>query len=388
MCDTFKRLIGFQPSKHQEKIKMDGSVGLAYNRGRHGFGSTMSCQIRDQFSRLLGGNGKEDIKELSDAEWTEVTQILDSNTGSSSRKADTNTNEIICTSSQKDQLEDTTIQETDDDSPLLPSRPIIIQDTSPNGNRRQNDHHESGKENRDHGREQDNKLNSKVKGTEVVLYNPRREPQQNLQSNSPNDEKLLLENENLKTRIQELKGEVADLKKDLFEQDYWITVLARKLLELKKEVEVAKKENKDLKEYQAKAAAALTELRQHSANNAVDDEKVKQDYNSLIYAVSTWTSEYCGAAHSTPLSKEDRQQIKGLTQMPEQYLQNEHLRPLLIQSLIMKYLAADVLNFSEHGGLLWAGGLSQSLRILGSALRYGKKIHCSFIQFLKKHRET
>ena len=280
------------------------------------------------------------------------------------------------------------MQRTDDDSPTLPSRPIITQDTRPNGNRRYNDHHEPGKDNRDRETGKGDKFDSKVQWTEVVPYKLRKRPQKDLQSKGPNDGDLELENENLKSRMQELEGEVGDLKKDLAEQNCWIIVLARKLLELKGKVKILEKENKDLKEYRIKAAAALAELRQHSPNSAFDDEKVKRDYSSLVYAVSNWASNYCGVTPSKPLSNEDQQQINSLTQMPEQYLQNKQLKPLLIQSLIMKCLAADVLNFSEHGGLLWAGGLSQSLRILGNALHYGKNTHCSFIQFLRKHRET
>jgi hypothetical protein len=159
------------------------------------------------------------------------------------------------------------------------------------------------------------------------------------------------------------------------DQHRWNQKLAHTLLKLSKniqgleeEINAAEKENKELKEYRTKAAAALTEMRQHAANNAVDDEKVRHDYAELFYAASNWASNHCGATTSRPLSKEDYQQINTLTAAPERYLQNKRLRPLLIQSLIAKRLAADVLTFSEHGGLLWAGGMSQSLRTLSIAL--------------------
>ncbi|KAF2267195.1 hypothetical protein CC78DRAFT_593725 [Lojkania enalia] len=370
-------------SGYTDKLKRDAA---------HSVEQPMSGSSSDRIVRIYR---KENIEALLPDEWDDVFRILDTNIGLVPEETNATVDETIDKSDipanlQKSRLEDGSTKtegvDAQDQISFESIRCMQANSTDKGDTVRHCDHQGSCEEcdGRVHGKSSELHESYELGSLDQTQdLNQNHEPEQQLMSEQDGIY------EKLKIKIQELERQIDALKDDCMDK-YWLsTALARKVLQLHKEVGdlraqmiSAEEVLKDLDELNAKlernwkkAASALTELRRQNSNYTIDDQTVKHSYSEIIYETGNWASNYCTGKPSLGLTSQDWDRLCTLTADPERYLQSKRLRPLLIQSLIMKMLAADVLNFSEHVGLLWAGDFSPSLRKLSSALYFVNEVH-------------
>ncbi|ORY18634.1 hypothetical protein BCR34DRAFT_322705 [Clohesyomyces aquaticus] len=157
------------------------------------------------------------------------------------------------------------------------------------------------------------------------------------------------------------------------EQDQRLRDLERQVQQLQEENVEKSKVNRDVNDAWRRATNELARLTQQSQVYKVDDTMLMGMYEGIIYSAGNWAANYCGGRGRTFFSQDELSPLMPLTMYYAQYASSEKLRPVLIQSLIVKKLAMTVLNYSdiEPVGCLWAGRLSPGLRQIQKGLEPG-----------------
>jgi hypothetical protein len=127
---------------------------------------------------------------------------------------------------------------------------------------------------------------------------------------------------------------------------------------------------KDVQREWKKVHAELTTLTRPGVVYKVDDGHITGRYSQILYGSRNWTVTYCGTPGGRSATSEFDDCLRELTSEYVQYLASKHLRPVLLQSLIMHTLWKAVFR-TVDGGLVWAGKLGDSFRELDFALRPG-----------------
>ncbi|KAF1850455.1 uncharacterized protein K460DRAFT_412158 [Cucurbitaria berberidis CBS 394.84] len=110
-----------------------------------------------------------------------------------------------------------------------------------------------------------------------------------------------------------------------------------------------------------KSTALLTQLQGQDPHDKVDDSTLQGLYSGLVFDVSNWSASFC-RGRSMRIVDTKRPMLHSLSPAYAVYIHDEKLRPFLLQSLLMRLLVKEVLNFDSDGGLWWAGGLCKPLR--------------------------
>lgn len=157
------------------------------------------------------------------------------------------------------------------------------------------------------------------------------------------------------------------------EQDQRIQDLEIQVQQLQDENAEKSKTNKDLNDAWRRATNELARLSQQNQVYKVDDTTLMGMYEGIIYSAGNWAANYCAGRGRKTFSQDELSPLKPLTMYYAQYAASEKLRPVLMQSLIVKKLAMTVLNYSdiEPVGCLWAGRLSPGLRQIQKGLEPG-----------------
>lgn len=122
-----------------------------------------------------------------------------------------------------------------------------------------------------------------------------------------------------------------------------------------------------------KSTALLTQLQRQDPHDKVDDSTLQGLYNGLVFDVSNWAASFCrGGAMRPGIIDTKRPLLQSLGPAYAAYFHDETLRPFLLQSLLMRLLVREVLNFDCDGGLWWAGVLCKPLRRIQTELMPGK----------------
>lgn len=157
-------------------------------------------------------------------------------------------------------------------------------------------------------------------------------------------------------------------------QEHTIRSLQSRLDKMAKDLSASEQHTSQLERAWKGATEEITKLRQQSSVQKVDDSTLKAAYEEIIYSVSNWAGNYSGGQDAS-FQKSDLVPLQSLTPHYLQYMTSEILRPVLIQSFVMKLLVDNILSYSDSdpNGLLWAGCLSPGLRLIQKALEFGKK---------------
>lgn len=130
--------------------------------------------------------------------------------------------------------------------------------------------------------------------------------------------------------------------------------------------------SKELERAWKKATNELTRLKQQGVVHKVDDSTLKGLYDQLLYCCRNWASTYCGEVGFTRhLQDGDLASVSVLSSEYVRYVKSPRLRPILIQSLIMRTLWDKVLSTNGDAGPVWAGDLGPSLRAIEKYLEPG-----------------
>ncbi|KAF2463864.1 uncharacterized protein BDR25DRAFT_104884 [Lindgomyces ingoldianus] len=155
------------------------------------------------------------------------------------------------------------------------------------------------------------------------------------------------------------------------EQERSMRDLQAQLDQLTKNLSDSYQRTEQLERAWKESTEEVAKLRQQSSVHKVDDNTLKATYGEVIYSVGNWASNYCGGRDAS-FHEADLLPLKSLTRHYRQYVSSEVLRPVLIQSLVMRMLVENILySGSELNGLLWAGRLSPGLRLVQKALQFG-----------------
>ena len=115
------------------------------------------------------------------------------------------------------------------------------------------------------------------------------------------------------------------------------------------------------------STATLTQLQKQDPHDEVNDSTLQGLYRGLILDVSSWAESYCRYGSMRSIDSKEKT-LESLSPGYATYLHDETLRPLLLQSLLMRLLVRDVLNTDRDGGLWWAGALSRPLQRIQTEL--------------------
>ncbi|CAO2653529.1 Nn.00g029400.m01.CDS01 [Neocucurbitaria sp. VM-36] len=110
-----------------------------------------------------------------------------------------------------------------------------------------------------------------------------------------------------------------------------------------------------------KSTTLLTQLQKQDPHEKVDDASLQGLYNELVFDVSNWAASFCRGGAMRIIDAK-RPLLQSLGPAYSAYYHDETLRPFLLQSLLMRLLVREVLNFDCDGGLWWAGSLCKALR--------------------------
>ena len=120
-----------------------------------------------------------------------------------------------------------------------------------------------------------------------------------------------------------------------------------------------------------KSTALLTQLQRQDPHDKVDDSTLQGLYNGLVFDVSNWAASFCRSGAMRIIDTK-RPLLQSLGPAYATYYHDETLRPFLLQSLLMRLLVREVLNFDCDGGLWWAGMLCKPLRRIQTELMPGE----------------
>lgn len=189
-----------------------------------------------------------------------------------------------------------------------------------------------------------------------------------LEAINENRKTMEMQSEKLQQRELRIKEQEAKLRDAAIREKQYLTTTK----ELEEQIQNHILRNGELERAWKKSTSALTRVQRGDSNYKVDDQTIKALYNELVFDVGSWTATYCTTDLRQRFNESDWRLLRSMTPRYITYASHKRLRPLLVQSLLMKFLVRNVLSFSEDVGLLWAGRLCASLRQTKMALEPGE----------------
>lgn len=172
-------------------------------------------------------------------------------------------------------------------------------------------------------------------------------------------------------RLDHISTHEGDLKLKLLSAQENEQRLLEKVKQLEGQLKQQTQRSVELDRAWKKSTATLAELQQHDTHDRIDDSVLQSLYDELIFDVANWAGNFCRAGAMRIIDSK-RSILQALSPAYSSYLHDEALRPLLLQSLLMRLLVRDVLNLNVDGGLWWAGSLAKSCCRMQSKLIPGK----------------
>lgn len=177
----------------------------------------------------------------------------------------------------------------------------------------------------------------------------------------------------IEKRFTWLQQQYVPLKESHRSLDQRNRLLEEEVITLKEQNRLLKDTNLELQQKWTRASNDLAKATLQAGAYKVDDDNIKRTWEHLVWHCRMWCKAFFGGKAIPNLRKDEQAKLfEEFTPNHGIYLASSTLRPVLIQSYLIRQLWLDVLQTGEEGGLLWAGQYGGHLRSLQHVLRPSK----------------